>query len=265
MSRRAARKANSASRSTQDAELHADWTRRARPLLGTLVELGARGALADEAIRAAFDAIAEVQARMSRFESGSDLARFHASAVGESVVVHAHTAAVLTAAHELHAASDGIFDVTLGSAPAGWICDGARVHKLDPAVRFDLAGIAKGYAVDQAILALLRAGCASGWVNAGGDLRVVGDAELPLSLRDEQRGGVRPFATLRDGAFATSHFGRASRSHAAASAASRPVHAHASVAAPECLWADALTKIVAISGDPAHPLLARYAAQAWLH
>jgi thiamine biosynthesis lipoprotein len=41
--------------------------------------------------------------------------------------------------------------------------------------------------------------------------------------------------------------------------------AHVSVAAPLCLWADALTKIVAASGDPAHPLLARHDARAWLH
>ena len=32
-----------------------------------------------------------------------------------------------------------------------------------------------------------------------------------------------------------------------------------------CLWADALTKLVAIEHDPAHPLLARYGARAWLH
>jgi thiamine biosynthesis lipoprotein len=38
-----------------------------------------------------------------------------------------------------------------------------------------------------------------------------------------------------------------------------------SVAAPRCLWADALTKVVAISGDTAHPLLARHGAMAWQH
>ena len=37
-----------------------------------------------------------------------------------------------------------------------------------------------------------------------------------------------------------------------------PSRRHASVAAPECLWADALTKIVIASGDARHPLLARF-------
>jgi thiamine biosynthesis lipoprotein len=112
------------------------------------------------------------------------------------------------------------------------------------------------------VQALIDQGCLAGWVNAGGDLRVFGDADLPVALRDEAQGGARPFASVRDGAFATSHFGSGSRSQASAA---RTVHAQVSVAAPLCLWADALTKVVAISGDAAHPLLARYGALAWLH
>ena len=113
--------------------------------------------------------------------------------------------------------------------------------------------------------ALIEHGVESGWVNAGGDLRAFGGAELPVQLRDEASGGVRPFATLRDGAFATSHFGRHTRSQIAAGARASPTRAHVSVAAPLCLWADALTKVVAISGDTSHPLLARFEASAWLH
>jgi len=42
-------------------------------------------------------------------------------------------------------------------------------------VRLDLGGIAKGFAVDQAIAQLRDAGVVSGSVNAGGDLRVLGN------------------------------------------------------------------------------------------
>jgi len=245
--------------------LSAHWTRRARPLLGTLVEVGARGGDVEIAISAGFDVITEVQSRVSRFEPDSDVGRFHALSAGASLSIDAHTAAVLAAAQELHDASDGAFDVTLGSGPGHWRCDGTRLHKLHDAVQLDLGGIAKGYAVDRAVLAMRRAGCASGWVNAGGDVRVFGEAALPLSLRDEHAGGVRPFATLADGAFATSHFDRRTRSQAVGIDGSQPVRAHVSVAAPECLWADALTKLIALSGDTADPLLARYNAQAWLH
>ena len=228
----------------------AGWLRRARPLLGTLVEIGvARGT--GDAVTAGFDAIAAVQARLSRFEPASDIGRFHALAAGERTAIDEHTATVLAAAAELQAQSDGLFDVSIGSAPRGWRLDGRWLRKDDPAVRLDLGGIGKGYAVDRAVHALQQRGCIAGWVNAGGDLRAFGDIDVPLVLRDEVTGGVRPFGTLGDGAFATSRL---------------PAYgAHASVAAPLALWADALTKIVAASGDATHPLLARHGARAWLH
>ena len=240
------------------------WVRRAKPLLGTIVEVGALGqhARVEDAVRGAFEAVADIQAQLSRFEPASDITRFHATPSGTSIAIGKHAGTVLMAAQTLRDASGGIFDITLGTAPGGWHCEGSQLHKLGDNVRLDLGGIAKGYAVDHAVDALMSSGCEAGWVNAGGDVRVFGDTDLPLSLRDEHAGGVRQFAKLRDGAFATSHFDRGSRSHAFAPI---PVKAHASVAAPLCLWADALTKVVAISGNTAHPLLARYGAQAWLH
>ena len=190
---------------------------------------------------------------------------FHALRPGESLAMRPAMREVLAAARELHAASGGAFDISLGSAPDGWSCQGERLHKLSDAARLDLGGIGKGYAVDCAVQALIAHGCDTGWVNAGGDLRAFGGADVPVQLRDETSGGVRLFATLRDGAFATSHFDRCSRSQITGGTNTRPVRAHVSVAAPLCLWADALTKVVAISGDTSHPLLARFKASAWLH
>ncbi|MBI3530014.1 MAG: FAD:protein FMN transferase [Betaproteobacteria bacterium] len=244
--------------------LGTNWLRRARPMLGTLVEVGVRdcGTGGEKMIRAAFEAISGIQACLSRFEAESDITRFHALPAGASLAIRSPTAEVLSAARGLQEASDGLFDITLGSAPGGWHCDGVRLYKLSGDVRLDPGGIGKGYAVDRAVEAMLSNGCESGWVNAGGDLRAFGDAELPLSLRDETLGGVRSFATISNGAFATSHFDRGSRSRATAL---RPVRAHVSVAAPLCLWADALTKLVAITGNTLLPLLSRHGAQAWLH
>jgi FAD:protein FMN transferase len=239
--------------------------RRARLLLGTLVEVGADDAAA---ITGAFESIAHVHAHMSRFEATSDIGRFHALPRGGSIEVDAQTAEVLAAAAELHAQSRGAFDIALGSAGDGWRIEGLRLTRLDAAVRLDLGGIAKGHAVDRGIAALRASGCAAGYVNAGGDLRVFGALELPVVLRDEHHGGVRPFCTLSDGALATSHFAASSRSTlfttrraGAAGSAER----HVSVAAPTCLMADALTKIVAAAGRADHPLLARHGAIAWLH
>lgn len=245
----------------------APWVRRAQPLLGTLVEVGARaaGTGPHAALDAAFAAVREVQRCLSRFEAGSDIARFHALRGGDSVLMRPATRHVLTAARELQTASDGGFDISLGTAPGGWHCDGDRLHKLSDDVRLDLGGIGKGYAVDCAVAALIGQGFETGWVNAGGDLRAFGEAELPIRLRDESCGGVRAFASLRDGAFATSHFGRDSRSQLAGTTRGPALRAHVSVAAPLCLWADALTKIIALDGDASHPLLAAFGARAWVH
>ncbi|WP_353234502.1 FAD:protein FMN transferase [Diaphorobacter ruginosibacter] len=247
------------------------WQRRAQPALGTLVEIGISGtdARCEESMLAAFAEIAQVQRCMSRFDPASDVSRFAALRAGESMQVAARTAQVLCAAQDLADLSKGLFDVTQGRAPAGWRCDAdGRLFKLHDAAVFDLGGIAKGYAVDAAVRVLQERDSLGGWVNAGGDVRAFGAVRLPLWLRDEREGRVWPFARLEDGAFSTSWYGDGSRSElwqAPQPGSSPAFAAHVSVAAPQCLWADALTKIVAASGDAGHPLLARFGAQAWLH
>ena len=236
----------------------ASW-RRARPLLGTLVEIGVDSATdgADVAcaIEAGFARIATLQAQLSRFEPESEIARFNAASAGARIPIHDDAAVVLDAAAVLRDASAGAFDVTLGSGIWEWRVEDARVLvKLAGGVRIDLGGIAKGHAVDCAVAALVAHGATAGWVNAGGDLRAFGALALPIELRDENLGGVRPFATLADGALATSR-----------GVAPGGELRHASVAAPTCLWADALTKIVVASGQAEHPLLARFGARGWLH
>jgi FAD:protein FMN transferase len=241
--------------------------RRARPVLGTLVEVGVRGGdetLLRAACARAFDAIAQVQRCLSRFDSTSDIGRFNAAPADAWLDVQADTVAVLQAAARLHADSDGAFDITLRRAPDGWALHGARLHKRRADAQLDLGGIGKGHAVDRAVQALHDAGIDNGWVNAGGDLRCFGGGAVALHVRDEQRGGVVEFGQLRDGAFATSWFGHGCRSPLARTAHDA-TRAHVSVAAPSCLWADALTKVVAATGDVTHPALAMRDARAWVH
>ena len=267
--------------------------------MGTLVDIGlAPGSPAPAAaLAAAFDAITAVQAALSRFEPTSPISRFQHLPAGASLPLPACAQRVLRAAQALQQASAGLFDISLGSGPAAWRCSGGRLHKLQPGVQLDLGGIAKGHAIDAAVRALQRAGCTAAWVNAGGDLRVYGDVALPVHLRDAQHGGVRPLGQLRDGALASSHFASASShfdcasshfasagrqftstSHPTAPGSRARLHQPAaaqvpapavgwqvSVAAPLALWADALTKVVAASGNVQHPLLARLGASAWLH
>lgn len=241
------------------------WLRRARPLLGTLVEVGVPEGR-DDALATAFEVIEQVQRLMSVHDAKSDLSRLHAAPAGTWVDVHPWTGDVLQLAASLSMQTGGLFDVARGSGT--WSCQGKNGHasavRHEPSCRLDLGGIAKGWAVDRAVDALVALGVDALWVNAGGDLRSVGVA-LPIALRDEVNGGVRPWLQLSDGAMATSWFADGARDslHGPRRAA------HVSVAAPRCAWADALTKVVAQTGDAdaawLSQLAARYEARIWIH
>ena len=251
--------------------------RRARPLLGTLVEVGAGGGATDgaaaQAIAAAFERITQLQARLSRFDAASDIGRFNVLARGRGLKIHADTQAVLRAALRLQNATQGLFDITLGQGTEGWALDGDCLVKRLDGLTFDLGGIGKGYAVDAAAETLVAAGCTAGWVNAGGDLRVFGNTALTLQMRDEDHGGTRPWGRLRDGACATSRYARGSRSALAGADRDADVDGgityHLSVLAPCCLWADALTKVAALAhhsaDSPDHPVLGEFGASVWWH
>jgi thiamine biosynthesis lipoprotein len=239
--------------------------RRAQPWLGTLVEIGVPlGALnpewANQAVADAFAVVAQVHRVMSRFDPDSDVSRFHRAEVGQAVRINRHTREVLDLALQLHQQTGGLFDVALGSGRWDLNANGHWL-KLDAQAQVDLGGIAKGYAVDAAMGVLVSRELTAAWVNAGGDVRVMG-TRVPVDLRDESQGGVRRWAEIEDGAVATSYFGPDARSvlHGA-------IHArHVTVAAPQCAVADALTKVVARVGlEAAAPWLQFFEAQAWIH
>lgn len=240
--------------------------RRAQPWLGTLVEIGVpwHGQNMDwvnQAVADAFAVVGQVHRAMSRFESTSDVSRFHQAEMGQPVRVNRHTRDVLDLALQLHQQTDGLFDVAMGSGRWDLSADGDWI-KCDAQVRIDLGGVAKGYAVDAAMGVLAGKGVTAAWVNAGGDVRVMG-TRLPIDLRDEAQGGVRRWAEIEGGAVATSYFGPDARSSL------HGVHHHAqhvTVAAPQCAVADAMTKVVAQVGvERAAAWLHFFEAQAWIH
>lgn len=231
--------------------------RRAQPWLGTLVDIRCAGGNAPVALDAAFAAVAQVHGCMSPQQPASDLARFNTAAAGTGIECDAHTLRVLRASRALAEQSGEIFDPTLGSGGlAAWSLAGGTLHKHRAETRLDLGGIAKGHAVDMAIAALQAHGCTSGVVNAGGDLRVFGDLEWPVLVRHPAvPDQAQPLLMLQDGAFATSELPLPQGGHTCVS-----------VAAPQCLWADALTKIVAYApASIGATLLARYDAHPFRH
>jgi len=276
-----------------------DRTRRARPLLGTFVEIevAAAGSGTNAAIDAAFDAVAQVHRLMSFHERDSDVSRLNREAAVRPMRVHAWTFEVLEAAVEMHRRSGGVFDVTVAPAlqAVGLLpgADGERAVVPGPCVgdaiellperivrfqapdtRIDLGGIAKGFAVDRAIEVLRKFDVPAGLVNAGGDLRVFGAAPHMVDLRDP-RDPLRLLARIEmaGGALASTarRFDLMAGSSLGASAIINPATGEpaaamigATIRTSSCMIADALTKVVMISGTGAGELLEHYGAGALL-
>jgi thiamine biosynthesis lipoprotein len=272
---------------------------RARPLLGTFVEIGVAGAASaagDAAIAAAFDAVEKVHRLMSFHAPTSDVSRLNRGGAAGAVAVDAWTCDVIAAAVDLHRRSGGIFDVTVApalqrlgllpdtDAPASTggpargdaieMLPGQRVRFRHPATRIDLGGIAKGFAVDRAVEVLRTHGIAGGHVNAGGDLAAFGPAAEPVHIRDP-RNPRRVIARIdiANEALASSggRFDPLTSDGVAAPAVidartGTPAGAAAGVTvrAADCMIADALTKVVMIAGEAAAGLLAHFNASALL-
>jgi thiamine biosynthesis lipoprotein len=268
--------------------------RRLRPALGTLVAIAAGGreaARVAQAIDAAFAAVELTERLMSFHSADSELSRLNRSANRRPQKVHAWTFAVLRRAARIASLSEGLFDPTVapvllhaGLLPGSGLPAAQRdatwrdlrlqrdshVFYARPML-LDLGGIAKGFAVDQAIHALRRRGCSQGFVNAGGDLRRFGPGFEPVRVRT--RDGTAPLAELRCGAIGTSaaravHAGRLAQPIGAIVDPRNRKLWHAagggvSVAAPSCTVADALTKVAALAGPACRPLLERFGAQAY--
>ena len=251
--------------------------RRARPLLGTLVEIGAvtidgASQATVDAVDAAFARIEALQERLSRFIDASDIGRFNAAPADACIDVGDDARAVLRAAAALRDASDGAFDVTLGSGARAWRLDDRGVHKFGDAVRIDLGGIAKGHAVDCAVATLEACGVASGWVNAGGDLAAFGPEPHAVHIRHPRNPArLACHVDVANEALASSarrfdpFYGAATASSAVIDPATQRAPEMvdgATVRAPSCVIADALTKIVMIAGAQAGDLIAHYQASA---
>ena len=266
--------------------------RRARPWLGTIVEIGARGANASTAIEAAFREVEIVHRLMSFHEPSSDISRINRASPGTIVQIDSKTHEVLAYAQLLSRLSHGAFDVTVGGKlvekgllprpeGSGRFDRNASFEDIvllpDQSVRLrrrawiDLGGIAKGFAVDRAIMVLKRSGLASGIVNAGGDLLVFGGSQ-PVYIRHP----VHPSRMLQlgmilDSAVATSSgcFTRRQQFETVKDPLidrnrNRQVNwgVGVTVIATRCITADALTKIVRLAPRRAVGILSQLCARA---
>jgi FAD:protein FMN transferase len=225
-----------------------------------------------DAINAAYLAISEVDTRMHPTRPGSDLALINSTAPGAPIEVHPDTWRLLQLARRLYDLTDGVFDPCVPTRP-GRLGD-LEIKPDTPTlichapVQLDLGGIAKGYAIDQAIEALIEHGCSSGLVNAGGDVRVFGDRTETILLRRRTAGGAediyRP-VELNNAALAVSDLDATERPQEHQgyyNHCGETQRRYAAVLAKDATTADALTKCVLLCpAATTERMLREFAAQ----
>ncbi len=218
--------------------------RQCRAVMGTDCTLVAvvpfrRQADAEALLAEAETTLRAAEARMSTWLADSELGRLNAAAAGKEVPLSPQTLEVLRAAREAHLQTGGAFDVTCRPLIELWrhtACEQAVAHiclkpwelaqararsnwqlirltgtgavKRTPAVRLDLGGIAKGYAIDRAAEVLRAAGVIGGMVDVGGDLlcfgRPLAGETWPVDVKNPSAPGRLVQLRLREGAVCTS-------------------------------------------------------------
>lgn len=161
---------------------------------------------ADE-VKAAVEAtLADVNAKMSNWDPNSEISRFNASDSTKPIEISDELSSVMQAAMDVHQASRGQFDVTLGPLIELWgfgartpdspvpsdaaianalnvvgqskvltlTRDPATLSKTRPETSVYLAAIAKGFGVDKIAEALQGLGLENFMVEIGGDLYATG-------------------------------------------------------------------------------------------
>jgi thiamine biosynthesis lipoprotein len=279
------------------------------PTMGTTytVKIAAPGlsdagrAEARAAVEGALDAVV---ARMSAYLPDSELTRFNRHLSTTPFALSPDTLAVFATAQRVSALTGGAFDVTVAPIVDAWgfgpskarrLVAAAELGALAPRVGYrmlavdaaagtatktradlqaDLSGVAKGYGVDRAALALEALGITDYMVEAGGELRTRGvNAEgQPWQIGIEQPDAVPPRARhvvpLSGQAMATSgdyriYFERDGHrySHEIEPATGLPIRhglASVSVVAPDCAFADAMaTALIVLGPDKGHALARR--------
>jgi thiamine biosynthesis lipoprotein len=212
---------------------------RAQMQMGTLVKITAVArseSVAQAAATAGFAEIRRLEELLSTWIPTSELSRVNASAGAMPVHVSPETLTVVQRAMQVAEMTDGGFNIAIGPAVDAWsVMEGQRIpteselDALRPLVdlmsvhadvreqtiylgkagmRIDVGGIGKGYAADQAVDALRRAGAVAGVVALSGDIktfgRLPGGKMFPVGIQHpREEGSVLAWIDLQDEAIST--------------------------------------------------------------
>jgi thiamine biosynthesis lipoprotein len=186
------------------------------------------------AAQAGIDEVRRIEQKYSRYRPDSLLSRINAAAGHDPVQIDQETHALLHLGGHLHRASEGRFDLTSGVLRRAWdfrtqrvptqaqieallplvgwgrvVVSPEHVHLPQRGMELDLGGIGKEYAADRAAELCLTLGMVGGFVDLGGDIRVIGPradgSGWRFGIRDPlNAGSLSGELTLTSGALATS-------------------------------------------------------------
>ena len=173
-------------------------------LMDTVIEITAYGPGAEEAVKAAFGEFQRLHAITNNFDENSQVSKINQMAGKEKVAVDPSLVRIIKFSQDVSDKLGDSFDITIGPLTILWgignkgeyVPSQAEIDQVLPLVNYhlvevdteantvylpkvgmmlDLGAIAKGYATDQAIEILKAKGITSALVNAGGNVRVIGN------------------------------------------------------------------------------------------
>lgn len=211
--------------------------RESRFLLGTIVEITIAEESAPRARRAAetaFQRIKRIEDLMSIYREDSEVSSLNREAGKEAQKVSPELFALVKKSLQYSEITEGAFDITVGLLEKTWgfenkefrlprgeelerdlllvnykdvLIDEEResIRLAKEGMKIDLGGVAKGYAVEEALKELKKSGINEALVNAGGDIQGMGQREWKVGLKHpRKRGEILTILKLRNQAVATS-------------------------------------------------------------
>lgn len=143
--------------------------------------------------------VQRIEEKYSRYRDASIVSQINQAAGSHAIKVDAETWTLLEYANTLYRSSEGMFDITAGILRRAWnfsqatlpseetlatlceLIDWHSVELKDQEIRLpqagmeiDFGGFGKEYAADRAASILMENGIQSGYVNLGGDIRILG-------------------------------------------------------------------------------------------
>jgi thiamine biosynthesis lipoprotein len=198
--------------------------KRTQMHMGTLVSITAVGRgndEANEAISAGFQEIKRLEQLLSTWIPSSELSKVNAAAGKSAVKVSLETLVVVRKSLQVAEMTEGAFNIAIGPAVNAWNVSAEprlptseelaalkplvdlqyvhtdvwerTIHLEKPGMRIDVGGIGKGYAADQAVTVMKKAGALAGVVALSGDIKTFGrlpdGAAFPVGIRHPRKDG----------------------------------------------------------------------------